>query len=138
MSVERSKPCSAEALAQRWGRPSDAPGLLVCVPPLLYVHLAAVLLVALTTSPLSTHATTYTVTTNADSGPGSLRQDIAIAANGDVITFAGNVIGAITLTNGELSVGKNMAIVGPGPGFLSVSGNNSSCVFEILSGTTLS
>src|SRR5689334_11966455 len=56
-------------------------------------------------------AATNTVTTTADSGPGSLRDAIAAAAAGDTINFA--VTGAITLTSGELLINKNLIIAGP-------------------------
>src|SRR5690349_17929498 len=47
-----------------------------------------------------THAAVLTVNATKDSGPGSLRQTLQSAANGDTITF--NVAGVITLTSGEL------------------------------------
>src|ERR1041384_4407759 len=59
-----------------------------------------------------------TVTTTADSGPGSLRDVIAAAAPGDTIDFA--VTGTITLTTGELLIGKDLTIAGPGAGNLTV------------------
>ena len=74
------------------------------------------------------------VNTGADSGLGSLRQAIADAAPGDTITFDKNVH-RITLTTGELDIAKNLDIEGPGPNKLKISGNDSSRVFDILSGT---
>jgi len=59
-----------------------------------------------------------TVTTTADGGPGSLRDAIATAAVGDTINFA--VTGTITLTNGELLIGKDLTILGPGPDNLTI------------------
>ena len=50
------------------------------------------------------HATTITVTNTNDSGPGSLRQALANANDGDTINFA--VTGTIGLTSGELLVDK--------------------------------
>jgi len=55
------------------------------------------LLVALIVA-LPAAATTITVTSNNDSGPGSLRQAIADAGPGDTIDFS--VTGLITLTSG--------------------------------------
>lgn len=54
--------------------------------------------------PLSTSvcANTITVTNTNDSGPGSLRQALADAGQGDAIDFA--VTGTIGLTSGELLV----------------------------------
>jgi hypothetical protein len=87
------------------------------------------------------------VTTNADNGPGSLRQAIADACTGSTITFANTVISPITLAS-ELSIDENLTIQGPGAGSLTISGNNSVRVFNIgsvtpainvtLSGLTLS
>ena len=57
-------------------------------------------------------ADTITVTNTNDSGPGSLRQALAEANDGDTITFA--VTGTIGLTSGELLVGKSITISGPG------------------------
>ena len=57
-------------------------------------------------------ATTITVTNTNDSGPGSLRQALANANNGDTINFA--VTRTIFLTSGELLVDKTVIISGPG------------------------
>jgi hypothetical protein len=59
-------------------------------------------------------ANTITVTTPADSGPGSLRDALQVAADGDTINLS--VSGVIPLTSGELYVGSSVAILGPGPG----------------------
>ena len=56
-------------------------------------------------------ATTITVTNTNDSGPGSLRQALANANNGDTINFA--VTRTIFLTSGELLVDKTVTISGP-------------------------
>jgi hypothetical protein len=68
-----------------------------------------------------------------DSGLGSLRQTIQSAApmDGDSITFASNVVGAIVLTSGELAVSNSMNILGLGAKVLAVSGNNTSRVFHV-------
>ena len=81
------------------------------------------------------HAATITVTTTADSGPGSLRQAIQDAAPGDTINFS--VTGAITLTSGELFIGKNLILQGPGATSLAISGNDASRVVRIGSGATV-
>lgn len=75
------------------------------------------------------HAGTITVTSTNDSGPGSLRQALAGANDGDTITFA--VTGIIELTSGELLVDRSITISGPGADSLAVDGNNTSRVFYI-------
>jgi hypothetical protein len=82
---------------------------------------------------------TLTVMTDADSGPGSLRDTVSNANTGDVINFSATLLGdTITLTSGEIHVGKSLTIQGPGPGSLSISGNNSSAIFGISGANRLS
>src|SRR5437870_5456210 len=78
---------------------------------------------------ISLHAGTITVTNTNDSGPGSLRQAVADANNGDIIDFA--VTGTIGLTSGELLVNKSVTIAGPGGDNLAIDGNAKSRVFYI-------
>jgi len=82
------------------------------------IFFVAVLLFAATA--MSAHAATITVTNTNDSGPGSLRQALAVAHDGDRITFA--VSGTITLTSGQLGISKNVTISGPGADQLSIVG----------------
>src|SRR5262249_48170026 len=69
----------------------------------------------------------------------SLRQTISDASpvEGDTITFHPSVTGTITLTSGELVIGKSMTINGPGAKVLTISGNNASRVFHITGGSSL-
>jgi uncharacterized repeat protein (TIGR01451 family) len=63
------------------------------------------------------------VTTNADSGAGSLRQAIADACAGSTITFnmaPGQVTSPITLTTGALVIDKNLTIQGPSASTLTI------------------
>src|SRR5437899_7629306 len=76
------------------------------------------------------------VTNTNDSGPGSLRQALAIANDGDTIDATG-VSGAITLTSGTLLVNKSMTINGAGADILAVDGNAAGRVFFITSGETV-
>src|SRR5262245_35418054 len=75
---------------------------------------------------------TYTVTNNSNSGAGSLRQAI-INANGsggaDTINFL-VIPSPITLTTGEIAINDALTIKGPGANLLTVSGNNSSRIFN--------
>jgi len=82
------------------------------------------------------HATTITVTNTNDSGPGSLRQALANANNGDRINFA--VTGTIGLTSGGLVVTKNVTISGPGANQLSIDGNQGTPVFGVAPQRTVS
>jgi len=90
--------------------------------------LTAACLALLGGMPFNLPAATILVTNNADSGTGSLRQALAGAANGDIIDATG-ISGAITLTNNQLNIFKSVTILGPGPGGLTVSGNNAHRVF---------
>ena len=79
-------------------------------------------------------ATTYTVTSLADSGAGSLRNAIASASSGDTINFS--VTGTITLA-GTLTINTSLTISGAGVPNVAISGNNSVQVFSISGGTTV-
>src|SRR5882762_4059952 len=56
-------------------------------------------------------ATTITVTDGNDSGPGSLRQALADANDGDTINFDPSV-DAVTLTTAELAIDKSLTLSG--------------------------
>jgi hypothetical protein len=68
------------------------------------------------------YATTITVINTNDAGPGSLRQAIFTANNGDTIDFDRALSGqTVTLTSDELLISKNIAISGPGANLLTVA-----------------
>ncbi|MGH9512523.1 MAG: choice-of-anchor Q domain-containing protein [Terriglobales bacterium] len=87
-------------------------------------------------TPLSVRAATITVTSTADSGPGSLRAAIASASPGDTINFSLAYPATITLSS-TLSIGTSMTIGGPGASNLAISGNNSVQVLNIGGGITV-
>jgi len=85
----------------------------VCVIPLAFAQRTP----AKANRPVST----ITVTNTNDSGPGSLRQALVDANDGDTINFA--VTGTIDLTSGELVIDKSIIITGPGSDQLAVGLN---------------
>jgi hypothetical protein len=75
-----------------------------------------------------------TVMSTADSGQGSFREAIALAQAGDTIQFDPTLANqTITLTSGQLTVNKNLTIDGVGAAGLTISGNNMSRVFDVVS-----
>jgi hypothetical protein len=80
---------------------------------------------------------TFTVLNLADGGDGSLRAAILGAETSpgaDVIQFARQVRGTITLTTGELDIRSDLTIEGPGANRITVSGNDTSRVFDVVGG----
>lgn len=107
-----------------------------CAPNRLAASIGAAFLVA--ASPLP--ASTFTVTTNADTGAGSLRATIA-AAHADAtpptkVDFAASVTSPITLTTGEIGVTKSMTIQGPGADKLTISGVEGSRILNVNNPST--
>lgn len=90
------------------------------------VLLLATLVVSTPVTP--TYAATVTVTTNADSGAGSLRAAIAAASNGDIITFDNDY--TITLASPLDIINKTITITGAGH-HITLSGNNAVRVFHV-------
>ena len=90
---------------------------------------SAIVVMALLALFVELRANTITVTNTNDSGPGSLRQALVDANDGDTIDFA--VTGTIGLTTGELVVDKSLTISGPGADNLAVNGNANSRVFYV-------
>jgi hypothetical protein len=78
-------------------------------------------------------ANVITVTNTNDSGPGSLRQALADANDGDTINFTAWP-GTIGLTSGELLVARSITIAGPGAENLVVNGNAKNRVFHVTGG----
>jgi hypothetical protein len=80
----------------------------------------------------------FVVTTNSDSGPGSLRAALAAAANAasdDTVTFDPTVTGTITLSSGELDTtvgGTSGNVVIDGPGNLTVDAGHLSRVLSVV------
>jgi len=70
-----------------------------------------------------------TVTNNADSGSGSLRDAIANTPAGGTVDFA--VTGTITLLSEIVIASKDLTIRGPGADQLTISGGNSTRIFRM-------
>lgn len=99
--------------------------------------LFATCLSALCLAALSAEATTITVINSNDSGPGSLRQALADANDGDTINFDASLI-AIGVLSGELVVDKSVTISGPGPANLFLHNDELNRVFHITNAVTVS
>src|SRR5689334_14108821 len=87
---------------------------------------------------LSNPGKAATVTNNADSGPGSLREAIANAAPGETIGFS--ITGTIILTNAELLIDKSLIISNQSASSLTVQrsivgGIPNFRIFNVQSGT---
>src|SRR6476646_3256778 len=78
---------------------------------LLAVSLIPFALAQRTTAKANRPATTITVTNTNDSGPGSLRQALADAQDGDTINFDPSV-NTVTLTTAELAIDKSVTLSG--------------------------
>jgi predicted outer membrane repeat protein len=85
-------------------------------------------------SSLSVSAATLTVSNTNNGGAGSLRQAISNATSGDTIVFSAT--GTITLTT-QITINKDLTIIGPGATSLAIDGNNNSWIFSISSGNTV-
>jgi hypothetical protein len=101
------------------------------------VWLALILLALSSAMPARAATVTITVTNTNDSGAGSLRQAIADAAAGDTINFGLTYPATIVLTSGQLKINKNLTISGPGASHLTISGNDSSRVFNVNAGVNV-
>jgi fibronectin-binding autotransporter adhesin len=81
--------------------------------------------------------TALVVTSVGDNAPGSLRQAVAKAQDGTVITFHLPKHAKIILTGGAIVIGENLIISGPGAAALSISSNGKSQLFTIRTHKTV-
>src|ERR1044071_2971273 len=101
--------------------------------PLSGLFLCALLLCTALIGVKNATAAIITVTNINDSGPGSLRQALADAQDGDTIQFDPALNGqSIPLTSGELVIDKNITISGPGSNLLTVSRSQGAPAFRII------
>jgi hypothetical protein len=90
-----------------------------------------------TPTPTPTPTGAITVTTTNDSGPGSLRQALANANDGDTINFDPSLNGqTITLTTAELVINHRVTILGPGPNLITVARSSQTQfrIFHVMPG----
>ena len=80
-------------------------------------------------------AATLLVTNTADSGPGSLRVQIAAANPGDIVYCTNLTAQTLTLTSGQIVI-SNSSLTINGAG-LSISGNNASRIFLVTSNSVV-
>ena len=93
----------------------------------------------------STRASVLTVSKTADTADGvcdsdcSLREAVAASASGDTIVFSDlfNTPQTITLVNGHIQITQSLAVIGPGSGLLSISGNDADRIFFVLGGQSV-
>ena len=81
--------------------------------------------------------TTFTVTSLADSGAGSLRQAILDANNtagDDEIVFQSGLNGTIALTAGQMTISETVEITGNGAANSIIDAQGDSRIFDISSG----
>jgi hypothetical protein len=98
---------------------------------ILRIHFRAAMVVCCAIA-IQVHADTITVTNTNDSGPGSLRQALADANDGDTIDFDPSLNGqAIRLAGSELVIDKNISISGPGPDLLAVCSGTNDCFMTV-------
>ena len=76
-----------------------------------------------------------TVTSLADSGPGSLRDAVVGLCDDGIIQFT--VTGNIVLTSGQIVLDKNLSLIGPGATNLTIIAPAEDRVFEIAPGATV-
>jgi predicted outer membrane repeat protein len=91
--------------------------------------------VALCISAVAAHAVTWTVTSTADSGTGTLRAAMLSAVSGDTIQISAT--GTITLASALPIMGQSVTILGPGANALTISGAGQYGVFAV-NGPTVS
>ncbi|HSL73071.1 MAG TPA: choice-of-anchor Q domain-containing protein, partial [Ilumatobacteraceae bacterium] len=75
----------------------------------------------------------YTVTNGEDSGTGSLRDVVAAAPPDAVVTFDASV-STVALTSAPITIDKDLTILGPDGGTVTISGSDTVSVFVVTSG----
>jgi len=105
----------------------------------------ALLSLAFLAAGIETSAATLVVTKTADTADGicdtdcSLREAVAAAASGDTVVFSPpfNESQTITLVLGQIRLGRDLTIAGPGSDTLAIRGNNVGRIFNIRDGAVV-
>lgn len=84
-----------------------------------------------------TQAGNVTVSGTGDSGTGTLRQAVNDVCNNDTIVFSLPAASTITLTGGEIAIANDMKIFGNNINTFVISGNNTSRIFNVAAGKSL-
>lgn len=82
-------------------------------------------------------AATQTVTNCDDSGPGSLRDLVASAVDGDIIDMQSLTCSTITLTSGAVESDHDISLVGPGQNALTIDGSDNGYVLHTSSSLSI-
>ncbi len=69
--------------------------------------------------------------------PGSLRYAVDEAPVGSTIRFDASLRGTILLISGDLDIARNLTILGPGAGILSISGGKSGYIVRVILGVSV-
>jgi hypothetical protein len=77
------------------------------------------------------------VTSTNDNGPGSLRELVSEAGDGETITFAPGLAGIISTTNGPIEIDRSLNIIGTGPKFIFLSSANHTNILQITGGNVM-
>ncbi|NJC26123.1 choice-of-anchor Q domain-containing protein [Neolewinella antarctica] len=80
-------------------------------------------------------AATITVTSSGDSGAGTFRQAVLDAVSGDAIRFAAATDGVDIVLVTEVTIDKNLSIIGNGMANTVLNGNKATRLINIISGT---
>jgi hypothetical protein len=78
---------------------------------------------------------TFTVSSAADSGPGSLRQavlDANASAGHDTVLFNLGLPAVVGLTSGQITVTESVTLEGPGNNGITISGNHLGRIFDVV------
>jgi hypothetical protein len=94
---------------------------------------------------VSAQSATLIVANTKDAGADSLRATVAAASAGDTIKFniptsdpgynSSTGVFTITLTSGEIVIGRDLTIAGPAGANIAVSGNHEGRIFNVTAGT---